>query len=229
MSGEQGHTVTVEGSSLRSLLTRIAKLGRRGSGKAVLQLKPGALLVEWGGATEELSGEGDGDVTLGMSIDLLKGLSRTLRKSGTVTLSFDREKLRIGTTSFKCEVLDRRPPQLLATNSDRFDVLMLHYQENWAKIAEAGLSGEVAALRERVQRSIEKAARVLEWLKVSEEMVERWVEAHLQAVVRGKDTFEVGGKRTVVVEREGQVLMFDSSTRKPGQDLTSAEDPGEAE
>jgi len=216
MLGEQHHhTVTVEGSAFRSMLARIAKLGRRGSGKAVLQFKPGGLLVEWGGATEELAGEGGGDVTLGASFDMLKGLSRTLPKSGSVTLTFDGEKLRIGTTSFKCDdVLDRRPPQLLATNSNKFDVLMLHYQENWAKIAEAGLSDEVKAIRERMQKSVEKAANALGWLKVSEEMMESWVEAHLQAVAQGQATFEVEGKRTVLVEREGQVLLFDGGEQR---------------
>lgn len=196
--------LSVEAAALRALLARIAKLGRQG--KAVLQLKPGALLVEWGGSTEEppsTPGEGGGDVTLSVSVDLLKGLSRTLRKSGAITLAFDGEKLHIGTTSFKCEVLDRRPPQLLATNSDRFDVLMLHYQENWAKIAEAGLSGEVEALRERVQTIVEKAAGPLEWLKVSEEMVQSWVEAHLQAVARGQETFEVIGEKLASVAAGG--------------------------
>lgn len=213
--------LVLDAGSLKAMLARMAGLARSEATRAVFVLEGDTLVVEWGGAQEELSGEGSFEPTvLAVSAATVAGLAQSMSGSGRARVSIDGDRIQVNTTSIRCERLPRRPPQLLPTDAGRLDVLVLRFKESSATISEAGLQEELDAAWQQARRSIGKAANELAWLKVSAELLESWIAAHLCAVARGEQTFELGRQalapapaRTVVVDDKGQVILFDRPKR----------------
>ena len=199
--------LTVNTKALRATLARMKKLGGKSPGDVILELKPGALVVQWGGMSEGLDAEGDADITISLPGKVMKGLSRALPRSEETRLTYADGRIRFNTMSLKCSVLEEKPPLLLPMNASDHAVLMLLFTEDRATIEAAGLSKKVDKLKEKLFDSIERASRALDWAGVSEELLTSWVEAHLQAEAWGEETFEIG-KKTVVMNEVGQVSLF---------------------
>lgn len=211
--------LTLNTKALRATLARMKKLGGKSPGDVILELKPDALVVQWGGMSEGLDAEGDADVTISLPGTVMNGLPRALPKSEETRLTYADGRIRFNTMSLKCSVLGKKPPKLLPMNASDYAVLMLLFTEDRATIEAAGLSEKVDKLREKLLDSIERAARALDWAGISEELLARWVEAHLQAEVRGEETFEIG-KKTVVMNEAGQVSLFGESSSAPSENLS---------
>ena len=199
--------LTVNTKALRATLARMKKLGGKSPGDVILELKPKALMVQWGGMSEGLDAEGDADITISLPGELMKGLPRALPRSEETKLAYADGRIRFNTMSLKCSVLEKKPPMLLPMNASDHAVLMLHYTEDEATIEDAGLSEKVDRLQEKLTESIERASRALDWVGIPEELLAEWVDAHLQAEARGEGTFEIGTK-TVVMNEAGQVSLF---------------------
>ena len=200
--------LTVNTKALRATLARMKKLGGKSPGDVILELKPDALVVQWGGMSEGLDAEGDADITISLPGTVMNGLSRALPRSEETKLTYADGRIRFNTMSLKCSVLEKMPPMLLPMDASDYAVLMLHYTEDRATVEAAGLSAKVDKLLEKLTEGIERASRALEWAGISEELLVKWVEAHLQAEARGEETFEMGA-RTVVMNEAGQVSLFD--------------------
>jgi len=138
---------------------------------------------------------------------VMKGLPRALPRTEETKLTYADGRIRFNTMSLKCTVLEKKPPMLLPMNASDYDVLMLHYTEDEDVIEAAGLSAKVDKLRAKLSTSIERASRAADWAGLSEELLGKWVEAHLQAEARGEEMFEMGA-RTVVMNEAGQVSLF---------------------
>ncbi len=181
--------LSLEASALREMLVKVSKFRRRGSGNPVLQLTSNALLVEWNGITEELPAMDDvhfSSIIICVSPTIFTAMAKILPKHGCITLKVSSERLFVGQTSFKCQMVQKKPPQLLPSNASQFEVLMLHYRENPSLIEEAGLKQEVEEAKERMRKSIMRAAKALKWMNISSEMLETWAVEHLQAAACGK-------------------------------------------
>ena len=200
--------LTVNTKALRATLARMKKLGGKSHGDVILELKPDALVVQWGGMSEGLEGEGDADITTSLSGKLMMGLSRALPKTEETKLTYADGRIRFNTMSLKCTVLEKKPPMLLPINASDYAVLMLHFTEDRGTVEAAGLSEKVDKLQEKLFDSIERASRALGWVGIAEYLLAEWVDAHLQAKARGEDTFVIG-KKTVVMNEAGQVSLFD--------------------
>lgn len=198
--------LTVDAAALRAALTRMTSLARDTSARAVFELQPDRVVIDWSGATEELPADGGGGGACVVSVPaaVLKGLARTLPTAGRVRVGREGARLRVHTLSFKCERLERRPRQVLATNASQRDVLLLRYRELAEAIEEAGLTAEVDHARERALEAVGKAAQALSWLGIDEALLGSWVDAHLQAVARGEPSFSLGETRTPVLDAREQ-------------------------
>ena len=207
MATDQKMVLTVSTKELRATLARMKKLGGGSPGDVILELKPDALVVQWGGMSEELSGQGDVDVIISLPGEAMKGLHRVMPRSDEIRLTYQGERIRFGTLSLKCAVLENKPPMLLPMDASDLDVLMLQYTQDAAEIEATGLDKKLDQIGEKLATSIERAARALDWAGIPEHLLATWVKAHLQARARGEESFEMGA-RTVVLNEAGQVSLF---------------------
>ena len=83
------------------------------------------------------------------------------------------------------------------------------------RISSASPMRTASASNSRSSRSsrLRSARSALSWLQVREELLEKWLGAHLRAVAQGKENCELGEQRSLVVDNKGQVLLFDRSRR----------------
>ena len=203
------HTFQVNTKALRTILSRMKKLGGVGKGDIILTLEPKALCVQWSGMCEEIDATGDGNVTVRISGDYMQGLARVLPRTAETTLTYADEKIRFNTLSLSCTRIDEAPPVLLPMKTTPLEVLLLSLREKEEDIENAGLKTSLTEAQQRAQRSIEKASENLRWLNISPTLLNTWVQAHLEATAQGNDTFPLKDTKTLVVSEKGQFSLPD--------------------
>lgn len=202
--------LTVDLVEFRNQMRTAAKLAGRFSGNSVWTFHADRMEVQWGGALFELSGKGAGKGIIQVRKADMKGIPQLLRGDGTLVLAVDGDRLLVGTTSIQVILQQVAPtpdgPQV-TVNAKYWDILMLAYQNDPADITRMGMREVVDAANERKQAMVGRAAAELAALKITPELLLRWVDAHLAACADGKETFEIG--RTVVVDaKTGQARLF---------------------
>ncbi len=137
--------------------------------------------------------------------ELMRGLARISDWPSSVLVTATETGLKVGPISFNAEPREQPPPQLLALNSTPRDLVQLHVREDPGVIAQAGLTDEVTAAVERLNRGCTTAAQALGWLGVDVDDVREWV---LRRMARPEP--EPQGN-VVIVEPTGQVRLFEDA------------------
>lgn len=197
--------VTVPGPALTTALRRMRKLGRGTPGPATWALGSDGLKISWMGMSELLEGPGDGDAVMVIDGELMRGLARVSDWPPSVSVTATETGLKVGPMSFDAELRERPPQQLLALDSTPRDLVQLYVREAQEALAQAGLTDEVAAAVERLDRSCATAAKTLGWLGVGVDDVREWI---LGRMARPQP--EQPGN-LVIVEKTGQVCLFEDA------------------
>lgn len=177
----------VETTDLAATLQTLASLSLDETGDASWRLGPDAVSVAWAGMELSLPAGGEAAVAVRVSPRAMSQLlSAAPRRGGAVEITLKDGRLRFGTFSVGCEVIDRAVPQLLPVGATPLDVALLPHRHDRETIAQAGLTGRVEEVLEEVRRSAKVAADALAWLGVRPVHVEAWVEAHLRARAMGE-------------------------------------------
>lgn len=205
--------ITVDAASLHDALAQMRKLGKRAKSDADWTVLPDRLRLAWGGMDTELIGEGSGEVHIRMSGTAMKNLDQALPRTGALRIRHDGERLHFGTFSIAAPAVAAPVPNLVPVKARPVDLLALPFRCTAEEIYRAGLTSSVAEVNERLQRNISRACESLAWLGINEGLLNTWIRAHLEAVSRGEETFEVGKQRVVVVDKNGQLLMSGSGVK----------------
>jgi hypothetical protein len=189
MDNKEKRPLLVKTGELRDALKRMKSLGGNAPGNAIFVMRPGELVVEWGGMSEGLEAEGDGFITLSLPGELLRGLDWALPRTDRTKVAYSDGWIQFGALAVKCEVLEQRPPVLLPMNASALEVLLLPYRASKDNIRDSGLMEKLEEVRERKMKSVDTASRALGWLHITPEILGRWVDAHLAAKAAKEQTF----------------------------------------
>ncbi len=96
---------------------------------------------------------------------------------------------------------------LMPSGAPLAEVLGLRWRYDGATLGRAGVARAVTAAHRQKEHLIGQAAALLEPLGVPPELLERWVEAHLEARATGKESFSIGN--VVYIDKKSrQVKLF---------------------
>jgi hypothetical protein len=201
-------TWTVETQELAAALKQMRRFARGTPGDAGWLLGDDQLRIEWAGMTMSLPASGDKDVVAQLPAETMMMLVKLpLPELDMLNVAVADDRLMLGSFSVACKQRQSEVPQLLPLEAPPLQVALLPFRHSEQEIDDAGLRDTVRNCDGRKRSSIEKAASALRWLGVEEHHVEAWIEAHLRAVVDGKDSFSLE-PRKVVLDRGGQVRLF---------------------
>ena len=202
--------ITVDADEIKAFLNSLKGLAKpHRSGDGSFSLSHSGLRLGWAGAACAFTGSDpdglDEPITVLLAESAMFRVRGVLPKSGPVRVAVAGNQLYFNRFSVNVTAAYGPGDVLLPLQSTARDWAEIRAGHSEFAIANAGLDELARKSRERQAATVEKAARQLEWLGVTPELLGTWVDAHLAARARGHETFRIG---VIVADRRGQFGLF---------------------
>ncbi len=202
--------ITVDSAEIKAFLNSLKGLTKpHRSGDGSFSLSHSGLRLGWAGAGCAFTGSDPDDLAEPITVLLAERamfrVRSVLPKAGPVRIAVDGDRLYFDRFSLNVTAAYGPGDVLLPLQATTRDLAEIRAGHSEFAIANAGFDELARKSRERQAATVEKAARQLEWLGVTPELLGAWVDAHLAARARGHETFRVG---VMVADRRGQFGLF---------------------
>ena len=203
--------ITIDADELKAFLNSLKGLCKpRRSGDGSFSLSTGGLRLGWAGAGCAFTGTDADDLADPITVLVperamfrLRGL---LPKAGPVRLAVRGNRLYFNNFSLDVTAAYGPGDVLLPLRASAQDVAEMRAGRDEFGIENAGLDILAWKSRARQEATVFKAARQLQWLGVTPELLGSWVDAHLAARSRGHASFKIGVR---VADQRGQFGLFE--------------------
>lgn len=211
----ESSTVTVEAVALQKCLRRMGRVAGRVCGAGIWELAADELSLEWSGTVEVLTASAGGGTGARVRVEgvHMRGLAKIKFGRGEVTIRVEGDRLFLGTLSLPCARVTAIAESVLPAFATQRDLVLAVHRHNRADLLAAGHASELERVEERIEKSVERAARALSWLGIEDYEVRRWVDAHMRSIAEGGAGHfpprpKPIGPRIVVVDDNDQVQLL---------------------
>ena len=190
------YRMTIESNDLRQAVNIVKRMGTGDDGPAFMRVEKDELTLDWYGTAAKSACKSTTPFAVrlpGLSMRIIVRAGKHL--AGPVQVCWSGEKLNFGSFSVPCDPLEDAKARSLPLGAGDLEILILSLTESPETIAEMGIAEEVGGAKWRIGNSAEHAAKALKWLRIDQDLVISWIEAHIRARARGEVSFQMPVER----------------------------------